>query len=243
MLSARPDWRRRPTSGWCAICSRAPAGKTPAAITVRATITAKRLAAALELQRRPATPLAIRDRAIVLLTFASGRRRTEIAGLNVEDLDFGRPGFLIITIRKSKTDQSGAGQFVAVPRLETGPCAVAALEAWLAIREQEKGALFVAFSPLGELLRNADRGAARGRSGETALPGCRRFTGRRRRDRSPRFASGVRNVGRHGRGDDCADHGRDRTSRSEVAAPLHAPRAAALSRLAEAVWRLNPPSH
>jgi integrase len=139
MLSARPDWRRRPTSGWCAICSRAPAGKTPAAITVRATITAKRLAAALELQRRPATPLAIRDRAIVLLTFASGRRRTEIAGLNVEDLDFGRPGFLIITIRKSKTDQSGAGQFVAVPRLETGPCAVAALEAWLAIREQERG--------------------------------------------------------------------------------------------------------
>lgn len=45
----------------------------------------------------------------------------------------------IITIRKSKTDQGGAGQFVAVPRLEHGPCAVAAVEAWLAIREQKKG--------------------------------------------------------------------------------------------------------
>jgi site-specific recombinase XerC len=103
----------------------------------RATITAKRLAAALELQGPPTTPLAVRDRAIVLLTFASGRRRAEIAGLNIEDLDFSRPGFLIVTIRKSKTDQGGAGQFVAVPRLEHGPCAVAALEAWLVIQTGE----------------------------------------------------------------------------------------------------------
>jgi integrase len=117
----------------------------------RASVTAKRLAAALELQGPPATPLAIRDRAILLLTFASGRRRAEIAALNVEDLDFGRPGFLIVTIRKSKTDQGGAGQFVAVPRIDNGPCAVAALEAWLSIIEQKKGPLFVAFSPHGEL--------------------------------------------------------------------------------------------
>jgi integrase len=117
----------------------------------RATITAKRLAAALELLGPPATPLAIRDRAILLLTFASGRRRAEIAVLNLEDLDFGRPGFLIVTIHKSKTDQGGAGHFEAVPRLERGPCAVAAVEAWLAIHQQKKGALFVAFSPHGEL--------------------------------------------------------------------------------------------
>ena len=117
----------------------------------RATITAKRLAAALTLQGPPATPIAIRDRAILLLTFASGRRRAEIAALNIEDLDFGRAGFLIITIRKSKTDQGGVGQFVPVPRLETGPCAVAALEAWLSVIEKKKGALFVAFSPHGEL--------------------------------------------------------------------------------------------
>jgi hypothetical protein len=46
----------------------------------RVTITAKRVAAALTLQRPPATPIAIRDHAIVLLTSASGRRRVEIAG-------------------------------------------------------------------------------------------------------------------------------------------------------------------
>jgi integrase len=58
-----------------------------------------------------------------------------------------------VTVRKSKTDQGGAGQFMAVPRLEHGPCAVTAVEAWLAIREQKKGPLFVAvaFSPHGEL--------------------------------------------------------------------------------------------
>jgi site-specific recombinase XerD len=40
----------------------------------RATVTAKRLAASIELQGPPSMPIAIRDRAIVLLTFASGRR-------------------------------------------------------------------------------------------------------------------------------------------------------------------------
>jgi len=117
----------------------------------RATVTAKVLAAALSSLPPPATPIAIRDRAIVLLTFASGRRRSEIAGLNVEDLDFSRSGFLILTIRKSKTDQAGAGQFVPVPRIENGPCAVAAVEAWLAILEQKKGPLLRSFSPRAEL--------------------------------------------------------------------------------------------
>jgi integrase len=117
----------------------------------RATVTSKRLAAAIELQGPPTTALGIRDRAIVLLTFASGRRRAEIAALNVEDLDFSRAGFLIVTIRKSKNDQGGAGQFVAIPRLERGPCAVAAIDAWLDVIQKKRGALFVTFSPHGEL--------------------------------------------------------------------------------------------
>ncbi len=40
---------------------------------------------------------------------------------------------------------------MAIPRLEHRPCAVAAIAAWLAIREQKKGPLFLAFSPHGEL--------------------------------------------------------------------------------------------
>jgi integrase len=107
---------------------------------------------------KPSIRSTFRKGRIVLLTFASGRRRAEIAALNVEDLDFGRPGFLIVTIRKSKTDQGGAGQFVAVPRLETGPCAVAAIEVWLSIRELKEGPLFVAFSPHGELRETRIKG-------------------------------------------------------------------------------------
>jgi hypothetical protein len=90
------------------------------------------------------TPSARRD-------LARRRRRAEIADLNVEDLDFGRSRFLIIAFRKSKTDRGGVVQFVAVPRLVHGPCAVAAVEAWLTVRERKKGALFVALSPHGEL--------------------------------------------------------------------------------------------
>jgi integrase len=37
-----------------------------------------------------------------------------------------------------------------VPRLEHGPCAVAAVEAWLVVLEKKKGPLFVACSPHGE---------------------------------------------------------------------------------------------
>jgi hypothetical protein len=44
----------------------------------RATITAKQLAAVLTLRAPPATQLAIRNRAILLLTFASGRRRAQL---------------------------------------------------------------------------------------------------------------------------------------------------------------------
>jgi hypothetical protein len=53
--------------------------------------------------------------------------------------------------RKSNTDQGGAGQFVPVPRIENRPCAVAAVEARLAILEKKKGPLFRSFSPRGEL--------------------------------------------------------------------------------------------
>ena len=40
---------------------------------------------------------------------------------------------------------------MAIPRLELGPCAVAAVEAWLGVLEKKKGPLFVVFSPHGEL--------------------------------------------------------------------------------------------
>jgi site-specific recombinase XerD len=58
--------------------------------------------------------LGIRDRALLLLGFAGGFRRSELVALDVDNLEFKREG-LVITLRRSKTDQEGAGRKVAIP--------------------------------------------------------------------------------------------------------------------------------
>lgn len=82
----------------------------------------------------------VRDRAILLLGFAAALRRSELAALQVSDLER-TPDGLIVHIRKSKTDQEGAGQSVAVPhggKLKP----VEAVDAWLAHRGDAVGSLF-----------------------------------------------------------------------------------------------------
>jgi site-specific recombinase XerD len=82
----------------------------------------------------------LRDRAILLIGFASAMRRSELVALNVEDLEWTAEG-LMLRIRKSKTDQEGAGASVAVPRGETA-CPVAALKAWLEAANITDGPVF-----------------------------------------------------------------------------------------------------
>jgi len=73
-----------------------------------------------------------RDKAIILLAFALAGRRSEVAALNVEDIEFRSTG-LVVTLRKSKTDQEGQGREVGVPRLpHEGLCPVRAVEEWIA---------------------------------------------------------------------------------------------------------------
>jgi integrase len=48
----------------------------------------------------------LRDRALLLLGFGGAFRRSELAALNVDDLEFTDDG-LRVTIRRSKTDQEG----------------------------------------------------------------------------------------------------------------------------------------
>lgn len=55
----------------------------------------------------------LRDRAILLIGFAGAFRRSEIVALNFEDLER-TPEGIKITIRKSKTDQEGLGQTIAI---------------------------------------------------------------------------------------------------------------------------------
>ena len=85
----------------------------------------------------------IRDRALLLLGAVSGMRRAEIVAVNIEDLTWHDEGISIL-IKRSKTDQTGVGRYVAVPRESSNPsrCAVHAIRAWLDILGAKKGSLF-----------------------------------------------------------------------------------------------------
>jgi site-specific recombinase XerD len=84
---------------------------------------------------------ALRNRAIILLGFAGAFRRSELVALNVEDVEEVPEG-LLVTIRRSKTDQEGIGRKVAIPRGEIA-CPVAAVRAWREEAAITSGALFV----------------------------------------------------------------------------------------------------
>jgi integrase len=83
----------------------------------------------------------VRDRALLLLGFAGGFRRSELIGLNCHDVVLVRQG-LEITLRRSKTDQNGAGRKIGVPHGRGRWCPVAALEQWLTASGTTTGALF-----------------------------------------------------------------------------------------------------
>jgi integrase len=108
----------------------------------------------------PDTLAGLRDRALLLLGFAGAFRRSELVALTVADLSETQAGLRVI-IRKSKTDQEGAGQEIAIPsggRLR----AVEAVKAWLAAAKIESGPVFRSVNRGGRVLPDAltDRSAA-----------------------------------------------------------------------------------
>ncbi len=82
----------------------------------------------------------IRDRALLLFAFASACRRSELSALRVRDLTEVPEGFRV-TIRKSKGDQEGEGQEIAVVRGRKA-CPVAAMKHWLEAAAITDGPVF-----------------------------------------------------------------------------------------------------
>jgi integrase len=83
-----------------------------------------------------------RNRAMFIVGFASGLRRSELAGLDVSDVQFVPEG-MQITLRKSKTDQEGKGRDIGVfAGASAETCPVRALRAWLHVRGSDHGPLF-----------------------------------------------------------------------------------------------------
>jgi integrase len=71
-----------------------------------------------------------RDRALLLIGFAGGFRRSELCAINCINLERVRQG-LIVTLPRSKTDQDGEGRKIGIPFGRTKWCPVHALDHWL----------------------------------------------------------------------------------------------------------------
>ena len=88
------------------------------------------------------TPANRRDKALLLIGFASALRRSEIVALDVEDVE-SVPQGVVLRLLRSKTDQQGKGELIAIHRgTDSEFCAVTALERWIEVRGRKPGPLF-----------------------------------------------------------------------------------------------------
>jgi len=84
----------------------------------------------------------IRDKALVLIGFSGGFRRSELVDIEYEDLEFVSEGVKIF-VKRSKTDQSGEGMTKAIPYFDNEKfCPVIALKNWIEIFDLKKGRIF-----------------------------------------------------------------------------------------------------
>ena len=84
----------------------------------------------------PADLMGHRDSAILLMGFAGAFRRSELVALDCTDLAWEEEG-LIVTLRRTKTDQTGEGRKVAIPYgSDPVTCPVRVMRRWLSARVQ-----------------------------------------------------------------------------------------------------------
>ena len=84
----------------------------------------------------------IRDKALLLIGFSGGFRRSELVDIEYEDIEFVSEGVKIF-VKRSKTDQSGEGMTKAIPYFDNKDfCPVIALKNWIEIIELRNGKIF-----------------------------------------------------------------------------------------------------
>ena len=125
-------------------------------------------AAVMRAAGEDATPLGLRDAAIVELLYATGARVSELCGLDVDDLDAGRQAARVL------------GKGAKERTVPLGEPAVAAVGAWLA-----RGRPDLATASTADRLCSSARGAA----GSTRVPPAGRSPSPRRRPRRSRSGS------------------------------------------------------
>jgi integrase len=92
--------------------------------------------------RLPESPRGLRDRALLLVGFAGGFRRSELAALDFTDVEDGEDGLKIL-IRRSKGDQEGQGRKLGIPYgSDPTTCPVRAWRKWIASAGITAGPVF-----------------------------------------------------------------------------------------------------
>ena len=83
-----------------------------------------------------------RDKAIILIGFSGGFRRSELVNIENEDVEFVEEGVKIY-VKRSKTDQSGEGMIKAIPYFDNNQfCPVIALKNWLKVLDKTQHKIF-----------------------------------------------------------------------------------------------------
>lgn len=82
-----------------------------------------------EILRRALPNLGLRDQTILVVGVVTGLRRSELVSVLWDDLEDVKGGY-VLTIRKSKTDQAGAGAVVGIPKGKGKWCPVRLLDRW-----------------------------------------------------------------------------------------------------------------
>ena len=84
----------------------------------------------------------LRNKALILVGFAGGFRRSELVAIEFEDVEFVSEGIKIF-VKRSKTDQSGEGMTKGLPYFHTqNYCPVVSLKNWFEKSEIKSGKIF-----------------------------------------------------------------------------------------------------
>jgi site-specific recombinase XerD len=99
----------------------------------------------------PGNLLGVRDRVLLLIGFCGAFRRSELVALDAADVAITREG-LVVSIRRSKTDQEGEGRKIGIPyasHVET--CPVRSLQDWFEKSGITEGPLFRPIDRFGKM--------------------------------------------------------------------------------------------
>lgn len=91
-----------------------------------------------------------RDRALLMLGFCGALRRSELVAVKAEDIEFTAQG-IILTLPRSKTDQTGQGRKIGIPKGRGRICPVMAVNDWLAHLSVAHGPVFRSITKGGVL--------------------------------------------------------------------------------------------